>query len=146
MKKLILQKQEAQPLMDFLQKPELKNKVARLRNKFVKKLTDIATELEEERIELCKEHSDRDEKGEAIINDNQYQIQDMEALNADIQDLYKEKVAIEVGEYSNNFEPLFVYLESDAFDYPLSGQDDACYNRLLDIWEAAQEETTEGAN
>lgn len=140
MKKLILQKQEAQPLVDFLQKPELKNKVARLRNKFVKKLTAIVAELNEERIDLCKEHSDKDDKGEVIVNDNQYQVQDMEALNADIHDLYKEEVAIEVGEYSNNFAPLFEYLESDDFDYPLSGQDDACYNRLLDMWEDAQED------
>ena len=143
MKKLVLQKVEAQPLVEFLQKPELKNKVARLRNKFVKKLTAIVEELDEERIELCKEHADKDENGEAIVNDNQYQVQDMEALNADIQDLYKEEVAIEVGEYSNNFEPLFVYLESDAFDFPLSGQDDTCYNRLLDIWEDAQEDKEE---
>lgn len=143
MKKLILQKQEAQPLVDFLQKPELKNKVARLRNKLVKKLTAIVAELDEERIDLCKEHSDKDDKGEAIVNDNQYQVQDLEALNTDIQDLYKEEVAIEVGEYSNNFEPLFEYLESDEFDYPLSGQDDACYNRLLDMWEDAQEDNEE---
>lgn len=143
MKKLVFEKQEAQPLVTFLQKPELKNKVARLRNKFVKKLTAIVAELDEERIDLCKEHADKDENGEAIVNDNQYQVQDMEALNADIQDLYKEEVAIEVGEYSNNFEPLFAYLESDDFDYPLSGQDDACYNRLLDIWEAAQEDKEE---
>lgn len=143
MKKLVLQKVEAQPLADFLQKPELKNKVARLRNKFVKKLTAIVEELDEERIELCKEHADKDENGEAIVNNDQYQVQDLEALNADIQDLYKEEVAIEVGEYSNNFEPLFEYLESDEFDYPLSGQDDACYNRLLDIWEDVQEEKEE---
>lgn len=143
MKKLVLQKVEAQPLVEFLQKPELKNKVARLRNKFVKKLTAIVAELDEERIELCKEHADKDENGEAIVNDNQYQVQDLEALNADIQELYKEEVAIEVGEYSNNFEPLFEYLESDEFDYPLSGQDDACYNRLLDMWEDAQEDKEE---
>lgn len=143
MKKLILQKQEAQPLVEFLQKPELKNKVARLRNKFVKQLTTIVAELDEERIELCKEHSDKDDKGEAIVNDNQYQVQNVGALNKDIQELYAEEVAIEAGEYSNNFEPLFEYLESDAFDYPLSGQDDACYNRLLDMWEDSQEEKEE---
>ena len=144
MRKLVLQKSEAQPLMEFLQKPELKNKVARLRNKLVKKLTEIVKETDEERIELCKEHSDKDENGEAIVNDGRYQVQDLEALNADLQELYMEEVAIEVGEYSNNFETLFEHLESDAFDYPLSGQDDACYNRLLDIWEDAMEQTEEG--
>ena len=139
MKELVLQKVEAQPLVEFLQKPELKNKIARLRNKFVKQLNAIMTELDEERIELCKEHADKDENGEAIVEGGQYQVQDLEALNADLQDLYEEEVAIEVGEYSNNFEPLFAYLESDAFDFPLSGKDDTCYNRLLDIWEDATE-------
>jgi seryl-tRNA synthetase len=143
MRKLVLQKSEAQPLVEFLQKPELKNKVARLRNKLVKKLTEIVKETDEERIELCKEHSDKDKNGEAIVNDNQYQVQDLEALNADLQELYAEEVAIEVGEYSNNFEPLFEHLESDEFDYLLSGKDDACYNRLLDIWEDAMEDKEE---
>ena len=144
MKKLVLQKQEAHPLSEFLLKPELKNKNARLRSKFVKRLNAIVTELDEERIELCKEHADKDDKGEAIVAGSQYQVQDLEALNSDLQDLYEEEVTIEVGEYSNNFEPLFAYLESDEFDYPLSGQDDACYNRLLDIWEDAMEQTEEG--
>jgi seryl-tRNA synthetase len=143
MRKLVLQKSEAQPLVEFLQKPELKNKVARLRNKLVKKLTEIVKETDEERIELCKEHSDKDENGEAIVNDGRYQVKDLEALNADLQELYAEEVAIEVGEYSNNFEPLFEHLESDEFDYLLSGKDDACYNRLLDIWEDAMEDKEE---
>lgn len=146
MKKLIIEKQEAQPLAEFLLKVELKNKVSRLRNKLNKKLTDIVKETEEERIELCKEHADKDEKGEVIVNDDQYQIADYEALNKDILDLFKEEVALEVGEYSSNFEPLFAYLDSEAFDMTLSGQDANCYDRLLDIWEDAKEQSEEGAN
>lgn len=143
MKKLILQKAEAQPLMEFLIKVELKSKVSRLRNKLNKKLGTIATELEEERIELCKEHAEKDDKGEAITEDGQYKVEDMTALNADIQDLYTEDVAVDVGEYSSNFKPLFDYLDSDAFDMSLSGNDANCYDRLMEMWELAQEETTE---
>lgn len=143
MKKLVLKKSEAQPLMEFLIKVELKNKVSRLRNKLNKKLAAIATEMEEERIELCKEHADKDEKGEAITNDGQYKVEDMAALNKDIQDLYKEEVAVEVGDYSSNFQPLFDYLDSDAFDMTLSGNAANCYDRLMDIWEATQEEKEE---
>lgn len=146
MKKLIIEKQEAQPLAEFLLKVALKNKISRLRNKLNKKLMEIAKETEEERVELCKEHADKDEKGEAIVNDGNYQVADFEALNKDIQDLYKEKVAVAMGEYSSNFQPLFEYLDSEAFDMTLSGADANCYDRLLDIWEDAQEETTEGAN
>lgn len=143
MKKLIIEKQEAQPLAEFLLKVELKNKVSRLRNKLNKELIEIAKETEEERIELCKEHATKDEKGEAIVNDDKYQVADYEALNKDIQDLYKEQVAVEVGEYSSNFQPLFEYLDSDAFDMSLSGNDANCYDRLMDIWEAAQEDKEE---
>uniref|UniRef100_UPI0035A08258 DUF1617 family protein n=1 Tax=Jeotgalibaca porci TaxID=1868793 RepID=UPI0035A08258 len=143
MKKLVIQKQEAQPLMEFLIKVELKNKVSRLRNKLNKKLGNIATELEEERVELCKEHAEKDEKGEVITEDGQYKVEDMAALNKDIQELYKEEVAVEVGEYSSNFQPLFYYLDSDAFDMSLSGNDANCYDRLMDIWEDAQEEKEE---
>lgn len=146
MKKLIIEKQEAQPLAEFLLKVELKNKVSRLRNKLNRKLTDIANETEEERIELCKEHADKDEKGEAIVNDGQYQIADYEALNKDVLDLYREQVVVEGGEYSSNFQPLFEYLDSEAFDMTLSGLDANCYDRLLDIWEAAMEQSEEGAN
>lgn len=143
MKKLVIEKQEAQPLAEFLLKVELKNKVSRLRNKLNKKLTEIVKETEEERIELCKEHADKDENGEAVIHDDKYQATDYEALNKDILDLYKEQVAVEVGEYSSNFQPLFEYLDSEAFDMTLSGSDANCYDRLLDIWEAAQEDKEE---
>lgn len=143
MRKIIIKKQEAPALAEFLLKVELKNKISRLRNKFNKKLTEISEETEAERIELCKEHADKDEKGEAIVNDGKYQVADFEALNKDILDLYEEQVAVEVGEYSSNFQPLFEYLDSEAFDMTLSGSDANCYDRLLDIWEAAQEEKEE---
>lgn len=143
MKKLVLRKEEAQPLAEFLQKLELKNKVSRLRNKFIKKLTAIATETEEDRVALCKEHAEKDSDGEAIIEEDQYKVLDLEALNKEIQELYHEEVAVEAGEYSSNFQPLFDYLDSESFDMPLSGVDANRYDRLLDIWEDAQTEKEE---
>lgn len=146
MKKLVIQKQEAEPLMEFLITVELKNKVSRLRNKLNKKLAVIVTELEEDRVELCKEHAEKDENGEAITENDQYKVEDMGVLNEAIQELYKEEVAVEVGDYSSNFQPLFDYLYSDAFDMSLSGNTANCYDRLLDIWEATMEQSEEGAN
>lgn len=143
MKKMIIKKEEAQPLAEFLQNLELKNKVSRLRNKLIKKLTVIATEMEEDRVNLCKEHAEKDEQGEAIIEDDQYKVEDLETLNKEIQELYHEEVAVEAGEYSSNFQPLFDYLDSESFDMPLSGVDANRYDRLLDIWEDAQEEKEE---
>lgn len=146
MKKLVMQKQEAEPLMEFLVTLELKNKVSRLRNKLNKKLATIVAELEEDRVELCKEYAEKDESGEAITENNQYKVEDMVGLNGAIQELYREEVAVEVGDYSSNFQPLFDYLDSDAFDMSLSGNTANCYDRLLDIWEVAMEQTEEGAN
>lgn len=138
MKKVVFEKQEAEPLAEFLQKLELKNKISRLRNKLMKKLTAIAEEMEEERVELCKEHAEKDEDGEPIIEDERYKAKDLEALTEQIQELQQEEVAVEVGEYSSNFQPLFEYLDSEEFDMPLSGMDANRYDRLLDIWEDAQ--------
>ena len=146
MKKLVFKKEEAQPLVEFLQEITLKNKVSRLRNKLIKKLTEIATETDEERIELCKEHAEKDENGEAIVEDDQYKVEDLEALNKEIQYLFQEEVAVEVGEYSSDFSPLFNYLDSEAFDMELSGVEANRYDRLLDIWETSQSSDADSQN
>ena len=146
MKKLVFKKEEAQPLVAFLQEITLKNKVSRLRNKLIKKLTEIANETDEERIDLCKEHAEKDENGEAIVEDDQYKVEDLEALNKEIQDLFQEEVAVEVGEYSSDFSLLFNYLDSEAFDMELSGVEANRYDRLLDIWEASQSSDADSQN
>ena len=146
MKKLVFKKEEAQPLMNFLATVKLKNKNSRLRNKLNKKFGEVATELDEDRLALCKEHAEKDEKGEPVVVDDEYKVLDVSALNEQIVELFSEEVYIEVGEYSSNFEPLFAYLDSEEFDMLLSGQEANCYDRLLDIWEAAMEQTEEGAN
>lgn len=140
MKKLVLLKSEAQPLVEFLQELELKNKVSRLRNKFIKKLAAIQKEVEEDRVELAKEHSKKDEEGEPVTVDEQFEIEDQEAFAKELNELFLEEVAIDSGEYSNNFKPLFDYLDSEEFDMPLSGIDANRYDRLLDIWEEAEGE------
>ena len=146
MKKLVFKKEEAQPLMNFLATVKLKNKNSRLRNKLNKKFGEVATELDEDRLALCKEHAEKDDKGEPVVVDGEYKVLDISALNEQIVELFAEEVSIEVGDYSSNFEPLFAYLDSEEFDMLLSGQDANCYDRLLDIWEAAMEQTEEGAN
>lgn len=143
MKEMVIYKSEAQPLAEFLQKVDLKNKVARNRSKLVKVLSSIVTELDDERIALCKEHAKKDADGEAVVIDGQFEIEDLDALQADLEELYREEVAISVGKYSNDYSVLFDYLDSEAFEYPLAGLDDSCYNRLLDMWEATKTEAEE---
>lgn len=143
MKKMVITKEEVQPLVEFLEKVEVKNKLSRLRTKLIKKLIVVSVELEEERVALCVEYADKDDNGEPMIVDGVYKVKDLEALDKQINELKAEKVGIEVGEYSSNFAPLFEYLDSDLFDMPLSGVDANRYDRLLDIWEDAQEDNEE---
>ena len=146
MKKLVFKKEEVQPLMNFLATVKLKNKNSRLRNKLNKKFGEVVTELDEDRVALCKEYSEKDDNGEPVVVDGEYKILDTSSLNEQIVELFTEEVYIEVGEYSSNFEPLFAYLDSEEFDMLLSGQEANCYDRLLDIWEDAMEQSEEGAN
>lgn len=142
MKKIVLRKEEAEPLAKYLQDLELRNKVSRLRNKFIKKLTAIQKEMEEDRIELAKEHAELDESGEPIVNENEYKIIDRTAFFDELNSLVNEEVSIEVGDFSNNFEPLFSFLDSDSYDVLLSGVNANCYDRLLEAWEQAIDEST----
>ena len=147
MNKMIFNKGEAQVFSQFLIKLELRNKTSRLRNKLAKKLDAITVELEEERIELLKELAIKDENGEPVIveinGQQSYDVQDKDELANQINELRNEKVAVEVGEYSSNFAPLFEYLDSEEFDMILSGQDALIYDELLTIWEDANTEREE---
>ena len=91
----------------------------------------------------CRQHA---VSGEPVVVDGEYKVLDVSSLNDQIVELFAEETCIEVGEYSSNFAPLFAYLDSEEFDMLLSGQEANCYDRLLDIWEAAMEQTEEGAN
>ena len=147
MNKLIFKKGEAQAFSQFLIKLELRNKTSRLRNKLAKKLDAITVELDEERIELLKELATKDEAGEPVIielnGQQSYDVQDKDELADQINELRNEKVAVEIGEYSSNFSPLFEYLDSEEFDMVLSGQDALISDELLTIWEDANSESEE---
>lgn len=54
--------------------------------------------VDQDRIELLKEHSKKDENGEPIIHDDTYDVKDMKAFNEDLQELYSEKMVIEGGD------------------------------------------------
>ena len=142
-RKMVFEKQEISPIVEFLQDLLLKNKISRLRNKLIKKMSAIIEEMEEDRVDLCKEHSEKDENGEAIIINDEYKVIDIEALNKDILELFEEKVVIESGEFSNDYAPLFNFLDSDEFEEEMSGIKANRYDRLLDIWEESQKNENE---
>lgn len=51
---------------------------------------------EEQRIELCKQYANKDDKGEPIINDGKFDIDDMDALTADVQELMDEDIDVRI--------------------------------------------------
>jgi hypothetical protein len=63
------------------------------------KASDKFTEFDKKRVEIVKEHADKDEKGEAKIEGNQYVVSDTKAMEAAIDPLKEEyKDAIEARE------------------------------------------------
>lgn len=146
MKKLVFTKIEAQALREFLEKITLKNKISRLRNKLSKKLEEIYLELEEDRVALAKEHSEKNEDNEPVTivdetsNVETFKLLDAEVFNTELNKLYNEKVSIPLGDFSQNYSPLFEFLDSEQFDMDLVGIDANRYDRLLNIWEESMEE------
>ena len=51
---------------------------------------------EEQRIELCKRYARKDDKGEPIIKDDRYDIEDMTALSSDVGELMDEDIEVNV--------------------------------------------------
>ena len=51
---------------------------------------------EEQRVELCRRYSKKDDKGEPIINDDKYDIEDMESLTEDVKQLMEEEIDVSV--------------------------------------------------
>ena len=137
MKKMLIEKNEAQKIGEFLISLELRNKVSRLRNKLIKELDGISNSFEEERIALCKEYSKKDEENNPIIDGETYVIDDVTSFNDELVTLQKEVVAIDIDEYDSNYEPLFTYLESSDFDVTLSYERAFLYDKLLTMWECA---------
>lgn len=146
MKKMVLQKQELQPIAEFLSKVNTtKPKLSRKREKLRKKLVKLYEEKEQERVDIVKHYADKDENGEAVMKDNVFVVpDDLKAeMNKEIKELNEEEVAVEFGEYSANISELIEYLDSDAFEMELSGSDAYAHDTLLTAYEEAKETNEE---
>ncbi|NRG32899.1 DUF1617 family protein [Niallia circulans] len=66
----------------------------RLANILIENLKRVSKEEEQ----LKKDHSKKDEKGEAIVIDGKYDVEDMDALKEDMDKFLKETVVIEGGD------------------------------------------------
>jgi hypothetical protein len=111
----------------------LRGKQSRHRTKFVKLLNDRLKEVEEQRIQLAKEHAKKDENGEPIANDGKFDIEDMDAFKKDLEELYDEKMVIEGGDAQGMLKTVKDVLFN--CDKEFSGQEAMLYDYLCDIFE-----------
>lgn len=142
MKKLVIQKQDAMPILEFLDKVEISDRMlTRKREKLKKKLTNIAQEKEEDRVKIVKGLANKDEKGEPVLKGETYDVpaENKKELNEAVKELGEEEVAIEFGDYSANITPLMEFLDSDNFTYTFSGNDSYAYDTLMTAFEEAIE-------
>ncbi len=59
------------------------------------KLKDIVATLEEARLIILENHAEKDNNGNAIIENNQYKVSDTNVLRKEIQTLFDKKVNVE---------------------------------------------------
>lgn len=84
--------------INFMYELKLTRKHSRFRRHFINLMNESLKVVEVDRKELLKEHSHKDEKGEALVKDGQYDVKDMDALSNDLKELNAEKLVIEGGD------------------------------------------------
>src|SRR3990167_7532413 len=78
MKALTIQNNLVRPLAEWLGKQALHGAESRQRSRFIKLLAERNDDGEKYRIELCKKHSEKDEKGEPIMLDEKGEVSTIE--------------------------------------------------------------------
>jgi len=126
--------------INFLYGLKLARKQSRFRRHLINLLREKLKVVEEDRIELLKEHSNKDENGEAIIIDGKYDVKDMVAFNHDLNELYAEKVVIEGGDHREMIRTIKQVLKKFE-DVEYEGQESEIYDYLCDQFHVDDEET-----
>lgn len=66
------------------------------------RLMEWQERIEKQRIGLCEQYAKKGDDGKPIIKDNKYQIEDMEALNHDVEELMAQECEIEIRKVSRS--------------------------------------------
>lgn len=129
-------------VIDFMYGLKLTRKYSRFRRRLINILKEKARIVEEDRIELLKEHSNKDENGEAIIIDGKYDVIDMVAFNNDLKELYAEKVVIEGGDHNEMIHTIKQVLKKFE-DVEYEGKESEIYDYLCDQFKVDENEEGE---
>ncbi|KMJ55320.1 hypothetical protein AB685_27875 [Bacillus sp. LL01] len=103
-------------------------------------LDERAKKVDEDRKEIAKEHSHKDEKGEAIVKNGNFDIKDMEAFREDVKELNEEELILEGGDHRElirTMKQILAKFEEEEYD----GQTSEIYDYLYDAFEVDQKET-----
>ncbi|MEA1855581.1 hypothetical protein U9M49_21190 [Cytobacillus sp. OWB-43] len=125
--------------INFMYDLKLARKHSRFRRHFINKMTERLKTVEEDRKELAKEHSHKDEKGEAIVKDGQFDIKDMAAFTNDLKELNNEKLVIEGGDNREMIRTIKHVLKKFE-DVEYEGQDSDVYDYLCEQFGVDEEE------
>lgn len=124
----------------FLYGLNLTRKLSRMRRHLIDKMDDRLKQVEKDRKELLKEHSNKDENGEAIIReDGNYDVIDMGAFADDLGELYSEKLVLEGGDNREMIRSIKIALKKFE-DEEYGGQDSEVYDYLCDQFKVDENE------
>lgn len=81
-------------LASWLSELSLEGKYSRARSRFVKLLADRHTETDNFKKEIIKKYAKKNEDGEPVVENGNYQIDDKESFSKEIQDLYHDTFTV----------------------------------------------------
>ncbi|WP_241773402.1 hypothetical protein [Bacillus sp. LL01] len=138
--KVAIENGKVVPAINYLYELKLVRKQSRIRRDFIKLLDERAKKVDEDRKEIAKEHSHKDEKGEAIVKNGNFDIKDMEAFREDVKELNEEELILEGGDHRElirTMKQILAKFEEEEYD----GQTSEIYDYLYDAFEVDQKET-----
>lgn len=133
---------ENQKLMaahDFMYKLELARKKSRARRELLEMINQRFEKNATTRKEILEEHSHKDEDGNAIIENDNYQIKDMQKAQEDLAEFNKETLVVEGGEHREllrTLRAIFEGLEEKEF----GAEESEIYDYLYDQLDQNEEE------
>lgn len=138
-------KYEMIPLItEFVGGLPLVRKHSRYRRELIKMLSEQYENVEDERMEIVKEHCEKDSAGNPIIKEKQYSIPDenMEKYQEDVAELMKEVYVIEGGnnrELIRTMRTILLKFENEEYQ----GKESATYDYLCEQFKVDENEDDE---
>lgn len=141
--KMEIENQKLIAAHDFMYKLELVRKKSRARRELVEMIKARLDKNVTTRKEILEEHSHKDDEGNAIVENENYQIKDMQKAQEDLDEFNQEKMVIEGGEQREllrTLRAIFEGLEEKEFGAEESEIYDYLYDQLDQNEEKGAEE------